>query len=145
MDVDETLLARCQSALDQLRDASQNSEFRSTDGRNGAISGKSALSAVGIRGDEAQEVRYYLRQLGLAKAAEESEHASNLWYWDISYDGGVEADALQKLTEEKPWKGRSKRRGEIDPNVEKIAELTAKLAVAEAELARYKQRYGELD
>lgn len=141
----EALFMRCQIALDQLRDASENSEHRSPDGRYGGISGRSALSAVGIRGDQAKEVRYYLRELGLAIAKEASQQATNLWYWEIAFEADVERRALKELVRKKPWRPRVRRNADADPNAQKIAELTARVALLGDQLRLYKDRFGELE
>jgi hypothetical protein len=93
------LVEDCGRALDAIRKAARTAKHR-TNHDLVVINVNRALQNIGIRGPRAEEIRYYLRQLGLAKAMGQSDIKAGrvyLWKWQVDLDTPLDDDRLQRL------------------------------------------------
>jgi hypothetical protein len=89
------LITDCTRGLTVIQGAADKAT-RQTDAGRVVISVTGALRSIGIKGQWAREIRYYLRNLGLAKAIRKCEEDDKMWWWEVS-DKSVNADALVAL------------------------------------------------
>ncbi len=91
----DKLVEDCETAYEALCKAADAAERTTNQGLAG-INGAETLREVGIRGRRAEEVRYYLRRLGLAKAMRVCDKSAGLWWWQV--DGkGLDPARLRRM------------------------------------------------
>jgi hypothetical protein len=112
---DQQLFDDCQRAHAALLAATATARTASRNGKvNVSVTGE--LAAIGIGTDYSEEIRYYLRRLGLAKNAGKVRGTRR--YWWIINEGIVDAAALMKLvnSEESFETDRARRGVAVNPN-----------------------------
>lgn len=90
------LVEACRAGLEAIRKASLTAERQTNQGL-AIINVTDILRGIGIRGKRVDEVRYYLRMLGLAHAVRKSEtKGDRCWWWEVS-DKELDPDKLRKM------------------------------------------------
>jgi|GEM_PF-4281510 len=84
----------CNKALAALREAFQGA--KRTTGSLALLNGSEVLKQAGIKTRKrADEVRHYLKEFGLARAAQQ-EPGSKSWWWSVSFEKELDKGKLQK-------------------------------------------------
>jgi len=90
------LTRQCQQGYRELQEAAKRSLRRDTSGRV-AINATGVLKAIGISGETARRIRYYLKELGLIRSHTKCDDTdAQLWWWTIS-DDPIDSGKLRNL------------------------------------------------
>jgi uncharacterized protein YukE len=82
----------CVKAIGVLRTAFREAEKATP--KLAVVNARGVLKAVNIKGQRADEVLYYLKQLGIAKAAQQEDRF--LWWWEVSFEKELDREKLRK-------------------------------------------------
>lgn len=84
----------CLKAQKALRKAFEGAENATS--RLAVFNATKVLEGVGLKGKRADEVRYYLREFGLARSTTQFEGDSHLWWWEVSLSKELDREKLRK-------------------------------------------------
>lgn len=84
----------CLKAQEALREAFRGADKATP--RLAVFNATKVLEGVGLKSRRADEVRYYLREFGLARSTTKFEGDKHLWWWEVPMEKELDREKLRK-------------------------------------------------